>query len=45
MNGNLDGSEDFIGFYENDNIKDVTIVNALKEILLRCHLNLDDCLG
>ena len=41
----LEVSEDFIGFYEIDNIKSETIVNAIKDILLRCHLSLDDCRG
>lgn len=45
VDDNLDVSEDFIGFYELDNIKSETIVNAIKDILLRCHLNLDDCRG
>ena len=30
---NLDVSEDFIGFYELDNIKSETTVNAIKDIL------------
>ena len=45
VDDNLIVSEDFIKFYELDNIKSETIVNAVKEILLRCHLNLDDCHG
>ena len=42
---NLDVSEDFIGYYNLDSIKRETIVNAIKDILLRCHLNLDDYHG
>ena len=45
VDNSLDVSEDFIGFYELDNIKSETIVNAIKDILLRCHLNLDNCSG
>ena len=41
----LDVSEDFIEFYQLDNIKSETIVSAIKDILLRCHLNLGDCRG
>ena len=33
----LDVSKDFIGFYEVGNIKSKTIINAIKDILLRCH--------
>ena len=44
VDDNLDVS-DFIGFYKLDKIKKKTIVNAIKDLLLRCHLNLDDCLG
>ena len=43
VDDNLDVSENFIGFYNLDNIQSETIVNAIKDILLRCHLNLDDC--
>ena len=43
VDDNLDVSEDFIGFYELDNVKNETIINAIKDILLRFHLNLDDC--
>ena len=38
-------SEDFIGFYELTNIKSETIVKAIKDILLRCHLSLENCRG
>ena len=40
VDGNLDVSEEFIGFYELDNIKSETVLNAIKDILLKCHLNL-----
>ena len=42
---NLDMSENFTGFHELENIKSEIIVNAIKNILLRCHLNLDDSHG
>ena len=41
VDDNLDVSVDGIGLYELDNIKYKAIVNAIKDILLRCHLNLD----
>jgi len=41
----LDVKEHFLGFYELNNIKSETIVNAMKDILLRFHLNLVDCGG
>ena len=39
----LNVSEDFMGYYELKNIKSETIVNVVKEILLRSHLNLENC--
>ena len=45
VHDNLDVSEDFTGFYELDNIKSETIVNVIKNILLRCRLNLDNYRG
>ena len=33
---NLDVSEDVIGLYELENTKSETILNAIKDILLRC---------
>ena len=45
VDDNLDMSGNFIGFYQLDNIKSETMVNEIKDILLRCHLNLDDCCG
>ena len=44
VDDNLDMSSAFIGFYELDNIKNETIINAIKDILLRCPLNLEDYL-
>ena len=38
-------NEDFLGFYEIDNIKSVTIVKAIRDILLRCSLTLSDFRG
>ena len=34
-----------VGFYEIDNIKSVTVVKAMQDILLRCSLSLHDCSG
>jgi len=42
---NFDVFEDFVGFYEIENIKSDTIVKSIKDILLRCHLSLDNCRG
>ena len=41
----LDVHEDFLGFYEVNDIKSETIVKALKDILIRFSLTLDDCRG
>ena len=41
----LNPSEDFIGFYELENIKSNTIVRVMKDILIRTHLSLDNCRG
>ena len=41
----LNVDEDFLGFYEIDNINSETVVKALKDILMRCSLSLDDCRG
>ena len=38
-------NEDFLGFYEIDNIKSETVVKAIKDILMSCSLSLDDCRG
>ena len=45
VDDNVDVSEDFIGFYALCNIKNETIANAIKGIILRYHLNLDFCRG
>ena len=44
VDDNLDMSSAFIGFYELDNIKNETIINTIKDIRLRCPLNLEDYL-
>ena len=41
----LNVDEDFLGFYEIDNIKSETVVKAVKDILMRCSLSLYDCRG
>ena len=45
VDDNLNVDEYFLGFYELDNIRSATIVKAIKDILLRCSLNLTDCRG
>ena len=42
---NLNVDKNFVGFYEIDNIKSETVYNAIKDILLRCSLSLDECRG
>ena len=42
---NLEVKESFLGFYELKNVKSVTVVNAIKEILLRFNLSLQHCKG
>ena len=37
--------EDFFGFYELENIKSDTIVAAIRDILLRTQISLDNCRG
>ena len=37
--------EDFLGFHKLDNIKSVTVVNAMKDILLRLIVRLQHCRG
>ena len=41
----LNVDKDFLGFYEIDNIKSETVVKAIKDILMSCSFNLDDCRG
>ena len=45
VDNDFEVKEDFLGFYELTNIKSETIVNAIKDILLRFNLNLDNCRG
>ena len=42
---NLDPFEDFIGFYELENIKSNTIVRVIKDILIRLNVSLENCRG
>ena len=42
VDDDLNISEDFMGFYELKNIKSETIVNAIKNILLRSYLSLEN---
>lgn len=41
----FDIHEDFLGFYEVQNIKSETIVSAITDILLRIQISLDNCRG
>ena len=41
----LEVHEDFLGFYEIENIKSDTIASAIKDVLLRFNLSLDLCRG
>ena len=45
VDDDLNVDEDFLEFYEIVNIKSETIVKAIKDILMRCSLSLDDCRG
>ena len=45
VNKDLEIFEKFLGFYEIPDIKSSTIVTVMKDILLRCQLNLDMCGG
>ena len=40
VDNNLEVKEDFLGFYELENIKSVTVMNVIKDILLRFNLSL-----
>ena len=42
---NFNVDEDFLGFYEIGNVKSETVFKAIKDILLRFYLDLDDCRG
>ena len=45
VDDNLEVKEDFLGFYELENIKIVRAVNAIKDILLRFNFSLQHCRG
>ena len=45
VDDDLNVLEDFMGFYELKNIKSETIVNVIKDVLLRSHLSLENCRG
>ena len=45
VDDDLEFHEDFLGFYEVDNVKSDTIVVAIKDSLLRFNLSLDSCRG
>ena len=45
VDNDLNVDEDFLGVFEIDSIKSETVVKAVKYILMRCSLNLDDCRG
>ena len=42
---NLEVKKYFLGYYELENIESVTAVNAIKDILLRFNLRLQQCSG
>ena len=45
VSDNFEIKEDFLGFYELNNIKSDTLVHAIKDILLRSNLSLENCRG
>ena len=45
VNENLNALEDFIGFYQLQNIKSNTIVHVIKDILITMNLSLSYCRG
>ncbi|CAB3991857.1 zinc finger MYM-type 1-like [Paramuricea clavata] len=45
VDGQLDGHEDFLGFYNIPNIASETIVQAIKDSLIRLQLSLSQCRG
>ena len=45
VSDNLEIQEDFLAFYELTNIKSDTIVHAIKDIMLRSGLSLENCRG
>ena len=45
VDDDLNFDKDLLGFYEIDNIKSETVFKAIKNVLMRCSLSLDDCRG
>ena len=45
VDDDLNVNNNFLRFYEIDNIKSETVVKAIKDILVRCSLSLDGCRG
>ena len=45
VDNDLNADKDFLGFYESDNLKSEIVVMAIKDILMRRSLRLDDCRG
>ena len=45
VDDDLNVDKHFLGFYGMDNIESETDVKAIKDILMRCSLNLDDSSG
>ena len=45
VNADLNVEENFLGYYEVENIKSDTIVHAIKDILIRLNLPLQHCRG
>ena len=45
VSNDLEVQEDFLGFYELNNIRSDTIVHAIKDILLHLNLSLQNCRG
>ena len=43
MKENLNAQQDFLGFYFRTNIKSETIVNTIKDALLRSNFQLQNC--
>jgi len=45
VSDDLEVKEDFLGFYELNNIRSDSIVHAMKDVLLRLNLSLENCRG
>ena len=43
VDDDLNVDEHFFGFYKTGNFKSETVVKAIKNVLMRCSLSLDDC--